>query len=130
MKRLNTENELYTKYKELIDTEWDYEKNKGLDPKKMYVASSIKVWWKCSKCGRSWQAKIANRTILNSGCPHCATNRQRKVRQYTLDGVCIAEYNSISEAAKETHTTVSAISFCCHGKLKSSCGYVWKFAEV
>ena len=26
---------------------WDYERNKGLDPKKITCGSEIKVYWKC-----------------------------------------------------------------------------------
>ena len=48
--------------KELI-SEWDWEKNNelGLFPDKLAYKSNKKVWWKCSKCGHEWQAKILNR---------------------------------------------------------------------
>ncbi len=57
--------------KELMK-EWDWEKNKDLDPNKLTVGSNKKVWWKCKKYGHNWSSKIANRTFLKRGCPVCA----------------------------------------------------------
>lgn len=50
--------------------EWDYEKNLGLDPNTITHGSGRAVYWKCSKCGGSWIAKINNRTH-GKGCPFC-----------------------------------------------------------
>ena len=51
--------------------EWDYGKNKGLNPKEFTKQSHRKVWWKCSECGYEWEAKINNR-FNGKGCPKCA----------------------------------------------------------
>ncbi len=56
------------KYPELI-CEWDYEKNKDIDPKEILAGSKQKVWWKC-KYGHSYYASILNRA-KGSGCPQC-----------------------------------------------------------
>ena len=50
--------------------EWNYEKNKGLNPSDVLPGSDKKVWWKCQN-GHEWQAVINSR---NSGCacPYCA----------------------------------------------------------
>ena len=53
--------------------EWNYEKNIDLDPSKVTLGSSKKVWWKCSK-GHEWQAIIANRN-KGVGCPFCANKK-------------------------------------------------------
>lgn len=50
--------------------EWDYEKN-TVSPDKVSCGSNKKVWWKCQKCGNSWQAAPYTRTKLGSGCPYC-----------------------------------------------------------
>ena len=55
--------------------EWDYEKNIGLDPNTITHGSGLIVYWRCSKCGNSWMAKINNRTN-GKGCPVC---RNRKI---------------------------------------------------
>ena len=51
-------------------SEWDYEKN-TVSPDKVSCGSNKKVWWKCQKCGNSWQAAPYTRTKLGSGCPYC-----------------------------------------------------------
>ena len=57
-----------------IVKEWDYEKNAGLDPKHIAYACNKYAWWKCSKCGYEWKAKISNRSVLKRGCPCCSVN--------------------------------------------------------
>ncbi len=51
--------------------EWDYERNKK-GPECYSEKSNAKVYWHCKKCSYSWEARIANRTILGRGCPCCA----------------------------------------------------------
>ena len=55
---------------ELLD-EWDYEKNKILDPSDVTPGLDINVYWKC-KHGHTWKARIPNRVNNGSGCPYCA----------------------------------------------------------
>lgn len=50
--------------------EWDYKKN-AKAPENYSSGSNESVWWKCGNCGYEWQARVANRTILNRGCPCC-----------------------------------------------------------
>ena len=59
--------------------EWDDEKNQeiGLYPERMKPGSNKKAWWRCSKCGGSWDAVIHTRTKLNVGCPYCGKNPLR-----------------------------------------------------
>lgn len=57
----------------LLLMEWDYEKNK-FPPTEYTEGCSKEVFWKCSKCGYSYEAKISNRAKLNRGCPLCSNN--------------------------------------------------------
>lgn len=50
---------------------WDYEKNYPMRPQDVTANSNKKVWWKCPKCGHSWNAKINNRAH-GRGCPGCS----------------------------------------------------------
>jgi hypothetical protein len=68
-------------FPDLIAKEWDYQKN-ILDPNTLTPKSNYKVFWKC-KYGHSWDAVIANRSILGSGCPFC-TNQTSKIEIYIL----------------------------------------------
>lgn len=63
-------NDLLSQAPEIMQ-EWDYELNKDINPAEYTVNSKIKVWWKCNRCGRKWQATISNRVIKKSGCPKC-----------------------------------------------------------
>ena len=71
----------YTKGKALLpDThphiaeEWHPTKNEGLFPHDVTPGSAKKVWW-LGECRHEWDAVIANRCNLNSGCPICAGKR-------------------------------------------------------
>jgi len=56
--------------KELLE-EWNPTKNGDKTPADYTPSSHYKVWWKCKKCGESWQATIALR-YHGTGCPYCA----------------------------------------------------------
>ena len=54
-------NDLETKNPELT-AEWDFVKNRKLKPSGVTEFSNRKVWWICSKCGKSWFASIVARS--------------------------------------------------------------------
>lgn len=54
-----------------VAKEWDYEKNDGKTPRMFTRGSNQYAFWKCVK-GHEWRAKIADRTVSNSGCPVCS----------------------------------------------------------
>ncbi len=66
-------NDLVTKRPDLA-SEWDFEKNKDLDPKTVAPGSGKKAWWRC-KLNHSWYAEISSRN-KGAGCPYCAGNRK------------------------------------------------------
>lgn len=52
-------------------SEWDFEKNKGIDYSKYSINSHKVVFWKCLK-GHSFPAEIRKRIIRGDGCPFCS----------------------------------------------------------
>ena len=55
---------------EFIALEYDKNKNeKSIET--IYVSSSKKVWWLCSKCGNSWSSVVRSRTVAGHGCSKC-----------------------------------------------------------
>ncbi len=73
----------YGSFKEQYPTlaaEWDYEKNGDERPEQYTCGSSKPFWWKCSKCGYSWQTSIMKR--IDSRCPNCGASDE----QLALDG--------------------------------------------
>ena len=55
-------------------------------------------------------------------------NGGKKVLMLSLDGEVLKQFDSQSDAAKFVHGHSSLISQCCNGKIKSSQGYIWRFA--
>lgn len=51
----------------------------------------------------------------------------KPVIQYSLDGVKLAEYESIALAIEETNIHRSTISLACSGKSRNGGGYLWKY---
>lgn len=67
------ENDLRTVYPELA-AEWNAERNGQLTPADVTAYSNRKVWWRCA-LGHEWQAVIASRATIHSGCPYCTGKR-------------------------------------------------------
>ena len=110
--------------------EWDYEKNQGLTPEMFPIGSHQKVWWKCKKCGTSYEKVIRTRCRLKITCPQC--NIKCKSKQYKLymcdkeTSKILKEFNSVSEAAKNTGICDSNIAGACRGSRRTAGGYIWK----
>ena len=73
-------NDLATLYPELVK-EWDYERNGDKRPEDLTPGHNGKVWWKCSKCGHSYQAPPNRRTSQHSGCRRCADKKIWSIRR-------------------------------------------------
>lgn len=71
-KALKNNTDFESKCPELMK-EWDFEKNKNIDPSQIYYSTKKKVWWKCYKCGYIWKEDIYNRVNKDSYkyCPMC-----------------------------------------------------------
>lgn len=65
-----TQENVLTRYPELVASEWDFEKNTK-NPETYGPFSKQLVYWKCATCKHSWEGSIGNRTGLGSGCPRC-----------------------------------------------------------
>ena len=63
-------NDLITRHPSLLD-EWDFSLNDGVDPYTVAPATNKKYHWICAN-GHRYEASVASRTRLNSGCPVCA----------------------------------------------------------
>lgn len=59
------------KLKPDVANDWDSEKNGGIGADEVSAYSNKFAWWKCSKCGHKWRAKICNRSY-GRNCPECA----------------------------------------------------------
>lgn len=88
-------NSLKAKYPEIIENEWDYEKN-TVDPDTIAPHKRLKVWWKCPK-GHSYSSLPGNKIQHTGGnCPYCSS--QKLCRETSLG------YNN-PQLAKEWNPT-------------------------
>ena len=67
-----------------LEEEWDYDKNVDISPLNVSAGSDKKAWWKCSKCGMSWQTPIGTRARVHSGCPSCSAKQGAEARLKTM----------------------------------------------
>ncbi|WP_165497513.1 MULTISPECIES: zinc-ribbon domain-containing protein [Bacillus cereus group] len=66
-----------------LASEWNYEKNGGLQPSVVKPFSHKKVWWVCKK-GHEWVATVSSRNRGGNGCPKCA-NKTPQVNHDSLN---------------------------------------------
>lgn len=50
----------------------------------------------------------------------------KSIKQYTLDGILVKEWDCMSVAARAYNVSIAAISSCASGKLAHVKGYVWR----
>ena len=60
---------------------------------------------------------------------HLTDLRRKKVQQLTLDGEFVNEFDSVSEASKQTGFNKTGIAKVCRRERKSSGGYHWEYKE-
>ncbi len=70
-KLIYTGRELSKHNPDLVD-EWDYDKNFPITPDDVSYGSAKKYWWKCPRCGKSYEASPNKRTCRKTACPYCA----------------------------------------------------------
>ena len=58
-----------------------------------------------------------------------AAAKNKPVEQRTKDGRLLTTWPSLMEAWRQTGIDYANISNCCNGKLRSTGGYVWRYAE-
>lgn len=77
--KISVDNNLVKKYPQLA-REFMTRKN-GFRPSQVSYGSGKMVWWKCKR-GHEWQARVANRTSNDSGCPRCNHGAPTDLRDY------------------------------------------------
>ncbi|MBR2681939.1 MAG: zinc-ribbon domain-containing protein [Atopobiaceae bacterium] len=128
-------NDLETRFPE-IASEWNTEKNGGLNPCDVAFATHMKVWWVCNKHGVpcEWQAAVNSRTSRGHGCPICGQERSTAFHETPSAGESLAEL--YPKIADEWHPTKNGGLTAYDVKGKSSkrvwwlgkCGHEWQSA--
>ena len=71
-------------HKEILLNEWDYDANYPKLPAEVAYGSKAYAFWKCSKCGRKWSARISSRAINGNGCSVCGHKSAMETRLVAL----------------------------------------------
>ena len=74
-------------------------------------------------CDRSYNVNYG------TGIDRMAAALSKPVQQLTLDGILVALWPSTHEAARQTGVYQGNICSCCNGKLRSTGGYKWQYAN-
>ena len=110
--------------------EWDYERNKNLDPQIITRRSQENAHWICQAHQHRWMTKIRNRALANSGCPVCANKK------------ILTGFNDLATTAPELldswhptkNTTLSpyhiAKSYRQKVWWKGACGHEWEASPL
>lgn len=72
-------------------------------------------------CSRTHKGKIVS--------DETKEKMSKKVNQYTLEGVYIKTWKSISSVKEEGKIVTSHITACCKGKINSIGGFMWRYFE-
>ena len=72
---------IFTTHPDVVK-EWDYQKNKKIDPKTISYGSDEKVWWKCNK-GHSYKYSI-HKQVEKKTSPRCPICCERTPKQRSL----------------------------------------------
>lgn len=71
--------------------------------------------------GYYWSYNITETFALNIDL------RKKAVCQYTLEGILIAKFQSVSEGSQITGISKTCISRCCRGEREQTGGFLWKY---
>ncbi len=128
------EKSLQAKFPKIAE-EWDYVENDPLTPNMVSYGAERDVAWICGNCGNKYRMLVYSRTgAKRHGCPVCGERkrsfaRHRAVNQYSPNGEFVAQFPSVSDAAKYALVSPTSISACCTGRYKTSAGYIWRYVE-
>lgn len=106
----------------------DEQRQKLIDYYKTHPALS---YWQGRKMSEEQRRKLSESHKGIKQTPESIKKRTSKivksVEQFDLNGVLIKEYESITEASRQTGVSYESISKCCNGHIRQCCGYIWRF---
>ena len=86
--------------------------------------------WMSDYDNRMYGTRLARIGMKNKGKFINRKDQSKAVQQFTKDGKFVAEFPSLKEVERQFGFYFGNLSNCCHGKVKQSYGYVWKFKEI
>lgn len=124
-------NDFESNYPELMK-DWDYEKNKGVEPSSISKRSITRVSWRCHQCGFEWNSRVRDATKKKINCPKCSkidSANKKHLSELDKNG-CLSnedllkdwDYEKNKMLPSEVTSNTNTYAFWkCH-----VCGYGWK----
>lgn len=107
-------------------TKETYEKvSKALSGRNLLESTKEKI----SKSQTGKQLSQTHKDNIGKGCKGKPATNARKIEQYSLDGVLMKIWPSITKAGRNCGISSYAIDRCLAGNSKTSGGFVWKYAN-
>lgn len=130
IKTSGKKNNLYRHYPELIK-EFDQALNPGVNIYLYSAGSGKEIIWRCSKCGKTFPAKINKRTGPDkTGCPNCGREQTRKAACRGVINLDTGEtFESLKAAAESCGGNKKNICSCCRERIKTAYGYHWAYLD-
>lgn len=79
--------------------------------------------------GSAEEARDAITLFESSGIKTKEIRKQRKVKQYSVDGRLLALFMNNAEAGRKTGICSENISRCANGKRKTAGGFIWRYSD-
>ena len=123
-------NDIKSKYPELMK-DWDYSKNKNIDPSILSKGNLTKIYWKCHKCGHEWTRTIRDAVDAKINCPKCskkASAHKKHLFELKKNG-CLSDKELLKDwdyylnpfsPSDVTPASNTYVHWKCH-----KCGYKW-----
>ncbi|WP_370653218.1 MULTISPECIES: zinc-ribbon domain-containing protein [Mycobacterium] len=115
--------------------EWIPEKNPGLSPTSVKANRFERAWWRCSRCGHAWNARVDTRALLGYGCMKCALTRLSITNRRPLPGRSLIEVKPellpLWHATRNTDIKPRDLNPNSHTRVWwqcPACGYEWQAA--
>jgi hypothetical protein len=112
---------------DILFEEWHPIKNGDAKLTDYTPGSTVKVWWKCSKCGNEYNCPIKTRKN-GGGCTVCGIKNASVAKYKKIRNIDTGEvFESVMSAASFYGINRVSISHCIRGKSKTAGGYRWEY---
>ena len=96
---------------------------------KMYLSNQQENKYVCHIDRDPFNNHVDNLVWSDRACIFLDRDKKR-IDQYSLDGIYIKTFPSICDAAKAMNKCyISSIIKCAKGKIKTSFGFIWRYAD-